>query len=258
MQPTLRVLYKVTERHTIWAAATSSVRTPDEAELYGRIDVGGFPDGTANGGRIVYQGDPELASERIASYEAGYRWQLDSDVGLDVTAFHNQMRNLAGSVMGQPFRDASGRTIIPLQAVMNGSGHSHGAEFLLTDALTSRWNIALGYSFFELYARDHSGVRTSPDPTPHNQFQLRSFVRLPSQFEIDSSAYYVVRIGTDIPAYLRLDGQISWHPAKRWSLSVSGQNLLQARHNEFFGTTFERQAETPVQRTVNGKITWRF
>jgi len=258
MQPTLRVLYKVTERHTIWAAATSSVRTPDEAELYGRIDVGGFPDGTANGGRIVYQGDPELASERIASYEAGYRWQLDSDLGLDVTAFHNQMRNLAGSVMGQPFRDASGRTIIPLQAVMNGSGHSHGAEFLLTDALTSRWNIALGYSFFELYARDHSGVRTSPDPTPHNQFQLRSFVRLPSQFEIDSSAYYVGRIGTDIPAYLRLDGQISWHPAKRWSLSVSGQNLLQARHNEFFGTTFERQAETPVQRTVNGKITWRF
>jgi len=258
MQPTLRVLYKVSERHTIWAAATSSVRTPDEAELYGRIDVGGFPDGSANGGLIVYQGNPELPAERIASYEAGYRWQLDSDVGLDVTAFHNQMRNLSGSVMGQPFRDPSGRTIIPLQAVMNGNGHSHGAEFLVTDAVTSRWNVALGYSFFQLYARDHSGAPATPDPTPRNQLQLRSFVRLPSQFEIDSSAYYVGRIGGDIPAYLRLDEQVSWHAAKGLSLSISGQNLLNARHDEFFGNTYERQAETPVQRTVNGKVTWRF
>jgi iron complex outermembrane receptor protein len=258
LQPTLRVLYKVSERQTIWAAATSAVRTPNEAELYGRITIGAFPDGTANGGLIDYQGNRDLAAERVESYEAGYRWAVNADIGLDVTAFQNQIRNLPGSLMGQPYRDATGRTIIPLQVVTVGSGHAQGAEFLVTDAVTPRWNVALGYSLFHLYPIDNSGAPTTPDPSPRNQFQLRSFVQLPSQFEIDSSAYYVGRIGSDVPAYLRLDGQLSWHPAKRWSLSVSGQNLLQARHTEFFGNTFERQAVTPVQRTVNGKVTWRF
>ena len=258
LQPTLRVLYKLSERQTIWAAATSAVRTPSELELYAHMNLGAFPDGTARGGLIVYHGNPDLSPERVASYEAGYRLQFDSDIALDVTAFHNHFRNSIIPTNGKPTRDATGRTIIPVSLATNSSGHAEGAEFLVTRSMTSNWNVALGYSFFHLQAIDHSGAQVTPDPSPQNQIQLRSFVQLPARFEVDSSAYYVGRIGNVVRAYLRLDEQLSWHLAKRWSLSISGQNLLQARHEEFVSRSSGNQTATPIQRTLNAKVTWRF
>ncbi len=94
LQPTVRLLYKASERQTIWAAATSAVRTPSELELYGRLNVGSFPDGTANGGLIVLTGNPELESERVDSYEVGYRWEADSRVAFDATVFRNHMQDI--------------------------------------------------------------------------------------------------------------------------------------------------------------------
>ncbi|MGZ5493428.1 MAG: hypothetical protein ACXW3E_08100, partial [Thermoanaerobaculia bacterium] len=128
--------------------------------------------------------------------------------------------------------------------------------------IVANWDVALGYSFFQVSAIDDEGLRSSSEigkiATPRHQLQLRSFIQLPRQLELDSWAYYVGRIGSDVPSYLRLDAQLSWRPARRWELSISGQNLLQARHSEFVGNFFESELATPVQRTVNGKITWRF
>jgi iron complex outermembrane recepter protein len=262
LQPTLRVLFKASETQTIWAAATSAVREPSEAELYGRLILGAFPDGTANGGIIVVSGNTDLKPERVNSLEIGYRWQVDPKVGLDVTAFHNEMRNLSGSLNLPPYRDASGRTIVPIGIETNGRGHADGAEFLLTDAVTTKWNVALGYSFFQLYATDDEGLPSSGNvgrmTTPRHQLQFRTSIELAAHVEVDSSAYYVSHIANTVPSYLRLDGQLSWRPAKRWELSIAGQNLLRAHHNEFAAIPLEDQGGTPVQRTVSGKVTWRY
>lgn len=259
LQPTLRLLFKASERQTIWAAATSAVRTPSEVELYGRMNVGAFPDGRGNVGLIVLTGNTELKPERVESYEVGYRWQAAPNIALDATAFHNSMRGLAGTETKPPFLDSSRRMIIPIEIENTVNGHANGAELFLTDAVAANWNVALGYSFFQLSAIDDQGLRSSLKigkiSTPRHQLQLRSFVQLPRRLELDSSAYYVGRIGSDVRAYLRLDAQLSWHPARRWELSISGQNILHAGHAEFVGASGEA---TPVQRTVNGKVTWRF
>lgn len=261
LQPTLRLLFKASERQTFWAAATSAVRTPAEAELYGRMTVGAFPDGTANGGLIVVYGNPALKPERVESYEAGYRWQM-SNIGFDATAFHNRMRRLLGAETAEPFVDSSGRMIIPVGIENNLHGYAHGAEFLLTDALTPNWNVALGYSLLQVTTIDDEGQRSSAETgkitNPRHQLQLRSSLQLPRQLELDSSAYYVGRVGSDVRAFLQLDAQLSWHPTMRWELSISGQNLLHARHSEFASVTGQSELVTPVQRTVNGKVTWRF
>jgi len=262
LQPTLRLLFKASERQTIWAAATSAVRSPAETELYGRIDVGAFPDGTGNVGLVVVYGNPALQPERIESYEVGYRWQVSPTTGFDATAFHNRMRRLLGAETAQPFVDSSGRTIIPLALENNLHGYAHGAEFLLTNAVTPTWNFALGYSFLQATTIDDEGLRSSAETgritSPRHQLQLRSSLQLPRQIELDSSAYYVGRIGSDVRAFLRLDAQLSWHPTTRWELSISGQNLLQERHSEFAGVAGQSELVTPVQRTVNGKVAWRF
>jgi outer membrane receptor for monomeric catechols len=163
--------------------------------------------------------------------------------------------------LGAPFVDPSGRTIIPLTIDNEIKGHAHGAELLVTDALTPNWNLAFGYSFLELSTMRDEGLRSTMKTSatdPQHQLQLRSFMQLPRQLQLNTSAFYVGKIGSVVPAYLRLDAQLAWHPVKRWELSISGQNLLRARHAEFFGTNGETALATPAQRTVNGKITWRF
>lgn len=252
-QPTVRLLLKPSETQTLWAAATSAVRTPSEIELYGRMNVAAFPMGGGNIGLVVVTGNPQLKPERIESYEAGYRWQAAHDLVFDATLFHNQLNDLVATVTKPPFLDAAGRTVIPV-AIDNGiNGKANGAEFLLTHTVTTAWNVALGYAFFRSDAENGDAFY------PEHQWQLRSSIHLPQHVELDPSAYYVGRVNSSVPAYLRLDLQLSWRPAKRLELSIAGQNLLRANHYEFGAVDGDATTlAAPVQRTVNGKITWRF
>jgi iron complex outermembrane receptor protein len=258
LQPTLRVLFKAAPRHTIWAAATSAVRTMSEVELYSEGTVGAYPDGNGNvAAFLVVKGDLGLKPERVESYEIGYRWQMTPDIALDATAFHNTMRNLVGTRAEQPFVDASGRMTIPVLIANTSHGNAKGAELLVTDAIAPNWNMTLGYSFFEQQTTEDGGLGSSLDigesAAPRHQLQLRSFLQLPKRFELDLSAYYVGAFGTSVSDYLRLDSQVSWRPVERVTLAISGQNLFQSSHSEF-----ESALAVPIRRTVNAKVTWRF
>lgn len=257
-QPTLRILYKVNERQTIWAAATSAVRTPSETELYGQIDVGAFPDGRGNAALIVVNGNRALKPERVDSYEVGYRRQISNNIDFDVTAFRNRMRDLTATAAPVPFVDATGRLIVPLNIVNSMDGSSYGEEFLLTDAVAPNWNLALGYSFLHIITMDDAGVRQTAITDPRHQLQLRSNLQLSRGFSLDTAVFYVGSIGNKVPSYVRLDAQLSWRPASRWELSISGQNLLREQHAEFAGGYIQGDAVIPIQRTMNGRITWRF
>jgi iron complex outermembrane receptor protein len=257
-QPTLRILYKVNDRQTIWAAATSAVRTPAETQLYGKIDVGAFPDGNGNTGLIVVYGNRALKPERIESYEVGYRCQISPKTDFDATAFHNRMHDLMATATPVPFVDSTGRLIVPLNIVNSMNGSSYGGEFLLSDTLAPNWNIALGYSFLHIITMDDAGMRPAAITDPRHQLQLRSNLQLSRGLSIDTAAFYAGRLGNNVPSYLRLDAQLSWRPASRWELSISGQNVLRAQHTEFAGADGQGNTAIPIQRTVNGRITWRF
>ena len=82
-------------------------------------------------------------------------------------------------------------------------------------------------------------------------------IDLPHQFEWDQTVGYVSALSTgDIPAHTRLDTRFGWRRGESFELSVVGQNLLQPRHSEF-PDVFELH-HTLVERSVFGKITWRF
>jgi iron complex outermembrane receptor protein len=257
-QPTLRLLFKVNQRQTIWAAATSAIRTPAETERYGRIVVGAFPDGTGNTGLIVVNGNPALKAERVESYEVGYRWQVSPNTGLDATAFHNRLHDLLATATPVPFVDSSGRLIVPLNIVNSMEGMAYGGELFLTETLSPVWNIEVGYAFLRANTMSNAGIRSDTITDPRHQLQLRSNTKLPGGVALDAAVFYVGRIGSSVPAYLRLDTQLSWHPGKRWEMSISGQNLLHERHAEFAGSDGQGDAVPSIRRTVNGRITWRF
>ena len=60
-----------------------------------------------------------------------------------------------------------------------------------------------------------------------------------------------------ISAYATIDVRIAWRPQPNLELSLVGLNLIEPAHQEFAATQVStRQRE--VQRSVYGKITWRF
>jgi iron complex outermembrane receptor protein len=98
---------------------------------------------------------------------------------------------------------------------------------------------------------------------PEQQFQLRSYLDLPGHVEFNSALYYVDRqvaaagLGTaTIPAYVRLDLGLTWHPTRSLEIGVWGQNLIDDRHQEF--PSLKSSVQTEIPRGVFGRITWKY
>ncbi len=100
-------------------------------------------------------------------------------------------------------------------------------------------------------------AETTPGATPKRQIQMRCAVALRSNLDWDTSLSFIGLLGAGpIPAYTRLDTQIRWRISPSIEAGVTGQNLLSPRHPEFadaYGVD-----HTLVERSVIGKITWKF
>jgi hypothetical protein len=93
--------------------------------------------------------------------------------------------------------------------------------------------------------------------SPKHQAQLRSSVKLSHRLEWDTSAYIVGALSNGpVPAYTRLDTHLGWTAGESVYFSVSGQNLLTPLHVEFLNGY--QVNPTQIERSVVGKITWRF
>jgi outer membrane receptor protein involved in Fe transport len=92
---------------------------------------------------------------------------------------------------------------------------------------------------------------------------LRSYVNLPWNFEFNSAAYFVDQVersngpGTVVvPAYIRADAGLVWHPKPSLEIGIWGQNLLDNQHPE--STSYYNPIRTEIPRSVVGKVTWRY
>ena len=124
------------------------------------------------------------------------------------------------------------------------------------------WRVSPGLSFLNMsVVRDpssrDSSVERLPQYSPGRQYQVRSLINLPHHWEWDQTAGYTSALaGGDIASFARLDTRLGWRWGEGLDFSVVGQNLLQPRHAEFPDTAGLNH--TLIQRSVFGKITWRF
>ncbi|HEY1261890.1 MAG TPA: TonB-dependent receptor plug domain-containing protein, partial [Terriglobales bacterium] len=173
-QPSIRGLWAITPRQSLWAAVTRAVRAPSRIEedfqltdfllavppIYLAID-----------------GNRNLSSERLLGYEAGYRALLTPTLYLDFAAFHNDYNDLV---------DLGAQTLtldlapIPHFTVhfpwANGiAGNTDGFE-IAPDWKPSRWwQMKAAYSYINLDLHNKAGnldagsVSTDEGSSPHNQ-----------------------------------------------------------------------------------------
>ena len=206
-----------------------------------------------------------MEAERLLDFEAGYRTQATKRLSLDFTAFRSHYRGLPTQEPDTPYftsDPAPPHLVLPYYFRNLAYANNYGGEVFASWNVTSRWQLSPGFSFLQMKigldpsSRDTS-TQASVGYSPKHQAQLRSTLDLPHRLEWDTSAYFVgaLRYGP-VPSYTRLDTRLGWRVGESLEFSVAGQNLLTPRRFEF-GDGIQVHV-TQVERSIVGKVTWRF
>jgi len=263
--PSAQLVWTPSARHTVWASAARAIRQPSLVDVGLQLALAVVP---LSGGAFAVPflfGNPDMKAEQLRDYEAGYRSQLTRRLSLDVTAFGSFYRRLETDEPHAPFftlNPGPPHLVFPLIFDNLAHAQNYGAELSATWDVTGRWRISPGYSLLRMsITRDPSSQDSSIEQTvgdsPAHQFQVRSWLNLRKNVDWDSTLMYVSALShLAIPSYVRLDSRLGWRVGESVEISVVGQNLLAPRHLEFLDSNGTNQ--TQVERSVFGKITWRF
>lgn len=255
VQPGVRLLWTPTTNQSVWASITRAVRTPSRAEDDIRVSTVVPP-----GIPVALLGDRRIESEKLLAYEIGYRVQPRTDVSFDTALFYNDYAELRtlDFVQFPPLAYFAAQ-----RAGNRMHGETYGAELAADWQALNWWRWRGSYTFLELQLhRNHNS--NNPDneslerQSPNHQFSLRSSMDLPGNLEFDVGVRYVDSLGAlSVPSYFTLDARLAWHPMHNFEIALVGQNLLEDSHAEFKPTTI-RSLPVEVERSVYGKLTWKF
>jgi len=210
-------------------------------------------------------GGPVEEAERLLDFEVGYRTQATKRLSLDFTAFRSHYRGLQTQDPDPPYftlDTAPPHLLLPYYFRNQAYATNYGGEVFASWNVTRRWQLSPGFSFLQmkngLAPSSHAAsIKALADCSPKHQAQLRSTLDLPHRLEWDTSAYYVGALGNGpVPSYTRLDTRLGWRVDESVELSVACQNLLTPRRFEFGDGTPVHV--TQVERSIVGKVTWRF
>jgi iron complex outermembrane receptor protein len=265
-QPSVRLLWMPTDRHSFWAAVTRAVRTPSRLDTDVQFDI--F-DEYYEGIPLFFeiQGDPKLKAEQLIGYEAGYRTQVNSRLYLDFTAFYNSYANLQGygpiglleSQLGTPPSPYL-FFVLPYANVIEG--HTVGAEIAPNWKIKPWWQVRGSYSFLHMSLRDKPGFTDTGSllssylgSSPSHIASFQSLFNLPKHFEFDQTYRYSDALPAQgVGAYSTADARLGWHLGEGLDFSVVGENLLRPSHAEFGG---DPGPLVGIKRSVYGKVTWK-
>jgi iron complex outermembrane receptor protein len=262
-EPSAQFVWTPTARQTMWLSAAQAIREPARQDTDIRFDAAIIPLAAGNFGVLQFEGNKNIKAEQLRDYEVGYRAQATKRLSFDAAAFRSYYRHLETSEPGAPyFVDTPGppHFVFPFELIGAAHARTYGGEIFAIWNLTSRWRLSPGYSLLRMNIiqdpLSESSAAVSGN-APEHQVQIRSSLGLRSNLDWDTSLYFVGRVSDEqVPSYTRLDTQIRWRIRGPIEFSVNGQNLLTARHMEF-GNTYGVDY-TQVQRSVLGKIAWRF
>jgi iron complex outermembrane receptor protein len=244
-QPNARLAWKLRDNALLWSAISRSVRTPS------RIDRDFFVPAQAP---FLIAGGPDFVSEKLTTYELGYRMQPASYASFSASVFYNDYKDLrsvepmAGS--GAPFVLAN-----------KMEGNSYGVEMWGTYRVSDSWRLSAGYNYLKQDlrlapdSRDVAFGTAAAGNDPRFQLSLRSSMNLAHNVEFDVTLRKIGSLpNPSVPGYTQIDMRLGWKVRKDIEISLSGFNLLGHRHPEF-GTDPTR---SELGRRIYLKTLWSF
>ena len=267
IQPTARLLWLPAEKQSSWASVSRAVRTPSRIEADGRLNQGVLPpSGPFPPKLISLLGNDDYDAEELYSFEVGYRNETVDNTSFDITMFYNIYDNLRTLEPLSPFLEVSQGPMhlaVPFLTANNMEGETYGVEISTDWHPLNWWRLQTAYTYLQmqLHLDSDSGdivsEKTEGD-SPHNQISLRSSMDLPREIEFDVWLRYVDDLpAQDLKSYITMDVRLGWSPLENLELMVVGQNLLDNHHPEFKPEIVET-SNSEIERSVYGKITWKF
>lgn len=260
IQPTARLLWTPTERHSIWAAVSHAVRTPSRGDDDTVLTVlpqsiPPLPPPTFT----VINGNRAFDSEELTAFEFGYREQPTKEFSWDLAVFLHEYRNLSGSTPGMPFGGAGfplvGPSFLPLNISNTGDGFTYGFELASSLTLSPTWRVSGAYSFLRMDLDQDPSEGNSP----RNQAYVMSSWDVSDDVELDVTARYVDELsGFPIDSYFASDVRLGWQLTPTMEFSLVARHLLDAEHPEYGFDSFTGNIATEVQREMYGMISVRY
>jgi iron complex outermembrane receptor protein len=264
-QPTVRLLWTPSQRHSIWSAISRAVRTPSASEvgIYKRLspldDMDAGPGPHPQPRYPVLFGNPNLESEKLIAYEIGFREQTTEDFSWDLALFFQDYQQLIGMAPGTVIHD--GPHEIQVFTYRNlGAGQSYGAELATDYKVRTNWHLRSSYTLLNMYLTSPAGrdAEIAEGSNPNNQFSLTSSWDLGKNWELDLSGRYVDTLAAlNVPSYIVGDVRVAWHPRKHLEFSVLGRELFNTPHAEFGNDPYWGIVTTKVLAEVYGMVTVR-
>ncbi|MDF3029762.1 MAG: TonB-dependent receptor, plug [Moraxellaceae bacterium] len=249
VEPSARIAWHARREQLWWAAVSRAERLPS------RIDRDFFVPAAPP---HLLAGGPGFGPEELVAWELGYRGRLGPRLNLAVSTFYNDYADVRSLEQVAP--------PAPLPVVIsNGqNAESYGVELRADYHVSDDWWLHAGLTELRMDIGPQAGSTdssygASEAHDPHHQLSLRSELTLRERWEVDGMLRYVSAIrNRNVPAYTELDVRLGWHPARLPALEFSllGRNLLHSRHVEFGTAPSTPPHET--QRSVFGKLTWRY
>jgi iron complex outermembrane receptor protein len=271
-EPSAQLVWAPSERRAVWFSAARAIRQPSWFYSNSILDAAAFPLAGGGLGVVRLLGSASSQAEQMIDFEAGYRTEISKRFSIDLTAFGSHYSQIATSEAASPFFEfspAPPHLVLPSVWANEASARSYGLEMFGTWQVNKRWRLSPAYSFLQMKVQRDPN---STDPTvegengnsPKHQVRLRSTMDLPRRLEWDNTVFYVSGlnpvvagfVSAPIASYARLDTRLGWRLGGFTELSFAAQNLLAPRRFEFSNT--EQLHATPVQRSIIGKVTWRF
>ncbi|OFW00317.1 MAG: hypothetical protein A3I61_00020 [Acidobacteria bacterium RIFCSPLOWO2_02_FULL_68_18] len=263
VQPTVRGLWAVSPRQSVWGAVSRAVRVPNRFErgMFILLSAGAGPAGLPLA--VTLEGSRDTKPEILTEYEAGYRvlWRT---VSIDLAAFIGAYDDLASHTpaapgIGEVFGARAFR--VPLVAANEAFGTSRGVEVAGAWKPMPWWQVAGSYSTYDVDfgSRTGSAAESVPinGPVPGHLLHLRGSIDLTGGFGAGALFYRASTIEElQIPVVNRLDLRLTW---TRGSvvLGAGAQNLLHAESVEYADRT-ARVLPSPVRVNPYVDVSWRF
>lgn len=264
-QPSARLLWKLDGRRSTWAAVSRAVRSPARGFTDVRINQEAFPD--PGGGMphlVVIRGNPAVRSEVLRAHEAGYRACSRRQVCTDVAVFYNVYDDLVTGEPAAPFVETDPPPVHIVHPVLidnRASGRSYGLEISSVWQPAPRLRLTGWYALVNLDVDPDPGSASegaSAGDSPEHHVHLRGRVLLPHDLTLEAGWWWRdERVNQGVPPRDRTHLRFGWQPTPGIELSIVAENLVDDGYREF-GDNLHQPLATRVDRSVHGRLRWRF